>query len=70
MLHDLNPESLRVFANCQLEPSLAGAVQGAPLQFERQGYFAPDPDSSPQRLVFNRTVALRDSWAKIKKKGG
>ncbi len=43
---------------------------GAPLQFERQGYFAPDPDSTPDRLVFNRTVALRDSWAKIKKKGG
>jgi glutaminyl-tRNA synthetase len=43
---------------------------GAPLQFERQGYFAPDPDSAPGRLVFNRTVALRDTWAKLQKKGG
>ncbi len=70
VLDDLNPDSLTVLANCQLEPSLAEAAQGATLQFERQGYFAPDPDSTPDRLVFNRTVALRDSWAKIKKKGG
>jgi glutaminyl-tRNA synthetase len=70
VLDDLNPDSLRVLVNCLLEPSLAEAKPGVPLQFERQGYFAPDPDSSPKRLVFNRTVALRDSWAKIRKKGG
>ena len=70
MLDDLNPDSLRVLRDCRLEPSLADAESGAPLQFERQGYFAPDPDSAPGHLVFNRTVALRDSWAKIKKKGG
>ena len=70
VLDDLNPESLTVLAHCRLEPSLAEAASGVPLQFERQGYFAPDPDSTPNRLVFNRTVALRDSWAKIKKRGG
>jgi len=70
VLDDLNPESLRVIENCRLEPSLAEAVQGVPVQFERQGYFVPDPDSTPEHLVFNRTVALRDTWAKIKKKGG
>ena len=70
VLDDLNPESLRVIENCRLEPSLAEAAQGVPVQFERQGYFAPDPDSTPERLVFNRTVALRDTWAKIRKKGG
>ncbi len=70
VLDDLNPESLRVIENCRLEPSLAEAAQGVPVQFERQGYFTPDPDSTPKRLVFNRTVALRDTWAKIKKKGG
>ena len=70
VLDDLNPESLRVIENCRLEPSLAEAAQGVPVQFERQGYFTPDPDSTPERLVFNRTVALRDTWAKIRKKGG
>ena len=70
MLDDLNPDSLRVLENCRLEPSLAEAALGVPVQFERQGYFAPDPDSTPERLVFNRIVALRDTWAKIKKKGG
>ena len=70
VLDDLNPESLRVIENCRLEPSLAEAAQGDPVQFERQGYFTPDPDSTPERLVFNRTVALRDTWAKIRKKGG
>jgi glutaminyl-tRNA synthetase len=70
MLDDLNPESLRAIENCRLEPSLAEAAPGVPVQFERQGYFTPDPDSTPERLVFNRTVALRDTWAKIKKKGG
>ena len=66
---DLNPDSLTVLAESRLEPSLAEATPGTPVQFERQGYFAPDPDSRPDRLVFNRTVGLRDSWAKIQAKG-
>ncbi len=70
VLDDLNPESLTVLPDCRLEPSLAEATMGAPLQFERQGYFCLDPDSTPERPVFNRTVALRDTWAKIQKKGG
>ena len=68
-LNDLNPDSLVVLNDCKLEPSLADP--GAePVQFERQGYFRPDPDSRPGELVFNRVVALRDSWAKIRAKGG
>jgi glutaminyl-tRNA synthetase len=70
VLDDLNPDSLTVLSGCRLEPSLAEAAQGVPLQFERQGYFAPDPDSAPGGLVFNRTVALRDTWAKLQKRGG
>ena len=65
---NLNPNSLEVLANCKLEPSLAGAAPGSRYQFERLGYFCVDRDSTPQRLVLNRTVALRDSWAKIEKK--
>ena len=63
-LDDLNPESLTVVRNAKLEPALADAEPGETLQFERTGYFAPDPDSGPARPVFNRTVTLRDSWAK------
>ena len=66
-LDDLNPASLEVLAGCMVEPALAEAAPGAPVQFERQGYFCADPDSSAERLVFNRTVALRDTWAKISK---
>lgn len=69
-LDDLNPDSLEVLTNCQLEPSLADAPLGETLQFERQGYFCPDKDSAPGALVFNRTVSLRDQWAKIKKDAG
>ena len=69
LLDDLNPESLVVLNDCMLEPSLA-EPDDAPVQFERQGYFRPDPDSRPDRLVFNRVVALRDSWAKIRAKEG
>jgi len=65
----LNPDSLEVLTSCQVEPSLAEAVPGNRYQFERQGYFSVDPDSSSGALVFNRTVSLRDSWAKIQKKG-
>jgi glutaminyl-tRNA synthetase len=62
---DLNPNSLEVLADCKLEPALAAANSEDPVQFERQGYFCRDPDSAPGRLVFNRTVGLRDTWAKV-----
>ena len=62
---DLNPASLEILASCKVEPSIAGAPAGARYQFERLGYFCVDPDSTPDRLVFNRTVSLKDSWAKI-----
>jgi glutaminyl-tRNA synthetase len=64
----LNPHSLQVLENCWAEPGLKQATVGSRFQFERQGYFCLDPDSSDQKLVFNRTVPLRDSWAKIEKK--
>ncbi len=63
----LNPKSLEILTGCQVEPSLANAKPGYRCQFERQGYFSVDPDSSNNSLVFNRTVSLRDSWAKIEK---
>ena len=63
----LNPNSLEILTSCHVEPSLAGATPGSRCQFERQGYFCVDPDSSEGALVFNRTVSLRDSWAKIEK---
>jgi len=62
----LNPDSLKITTGC-VEPSLKGAVIGNRYQFERQGYFCVDPDSSEEKLVFNRTVSLRDSWAKKNK---
>jgi glutaminyl-tRNA synthetase len=61
---DLNPQSLEILASCRVEPSLATENSAAPVQFERQGYFCRDPDSTPGRLVFNRTIGLRDSYAK------
>jgi glutaminyl-tRNA synthetase len=67
-LDDLNADSLAVLRNCRLEPGLSDAAVGEPVQFERQGYFCRDPDSTPEAPVFNRTVALRDSWAKIQAK--
>ncbi|MBI4718449.1 MAG: glutamine--tRNA ligase/YqeY domain fusion protein [Planctomycetes bacterium] len=66
---NLNPHSLEVVSTCFVEPSLRGAAVGSRYQFERLGYFCVDPDSSPERLVFNRTVTLKDAWAKIEKKG-
>jgi glutaminyl-tRNA synthetase len=64
----LNPNSLETLTSCRVEPSLAGAAPGSRYQFERQGYFCVDTkDSSDEALVFNRTVTLRDTWAKIKK---
>ncbi|HEY7336550.1 MAG TPA: glutamine--tRNA ligase/YqeY domain fusion protein [Bryobacteraceae bacterium] len=65
---NLNPNSLERLTNCKLEPSLRGAPHGSRYQFERLGYFCADPDSKPDKPVFNRTVALRDTWAKIEKK--
>ena len=67
---DLNPDSLTVLTSCKVEPSLAGAVRGSRYQFERQGYFCVDTvDSTNGNLVFNRTVPLRDSWARIEQAG-
>lgn len=63
----VNPHSMEQIAGCLVEPSLAGALPGSRYQFERQGYFCVDPDSRTGNLVFNRTVALRDTWAKIEK---
>ncbi len=63
----LNPNSLQVLQKCYLEPSLKDAPVGHLYQFERQGYFCVDADSTPAKLVFNRAVSLRDSWAKIEK---
>ena len=63
---DLNPNSLDVLTESRLEPALADAVVGEAVQFERQGYFCADLDSAPNHLVFNRTVGLRDSWAKAR----
>jgi glutaminyl-tRNA synthetase len=64
-LADLNPDSLEVLSGCLVEPALLDAPVGEAVQFERTGYFALDPDSQPGRPVFNRTVALRDTWAKV-----
>jgi glutaminyl-tRNA synthetase len=67
--HDyINPASLEVVRGAQAEPSLASAEAPARFQFERLGYFCVDPDSRPGALVFNRTVSLRDSWAKIEQR--
>lgn len=65
-IDNLNPDSLQV-ATCFVEPSVVGAAPGTRYQFERQGYYCIDPDSTSEHLVFNRTVTLRDSWAKIEK---
>jgi glutaminyl-tRNA synthetase len=66
---DLHPDSLEALADAKLEPALAADNADAPVQFERQGYFYRDPDSQPGRLVFNRTVGLRDTWAKVQAGG-
>ena len=67
-IDNLNPESLSVLRECQLEPGLAGALPGERFQFERQGYFCADADTLESgRLIFNRTVPLKDSWAKFEK---
>lgn len=66
---NLNPNSLEVLYPCYLEPALGRAQVGEKFQFERLGYFCVDPDSTPERLVFNRTVTLKDTWAKLEKSG-
>jgi len=68
-LDALNPNSLEVLQKCQAEPSIASVSVPERLQFERLGYFCVDPDSSAAGLVFNRTVSLRDTWAKIEQRG-
>ncbi|HHV15912.1 MAG TPA: glutamine--tRNA ligase [Gelria sp.] len=65
---NVNPQSLEILTSCMLEPSLADATSGDRYQFMRQGYFCLDPDSTSDKLVFNRIVSLRDTWAKIQKK--
>jgi glutaminyl-tRNA synthetase len=65
---NLNPHSLEVLTDAKLEPSLASPLPGSRYQFERLGYFCVDPDAAPGKPVFNRTVALKDSWAKIEKR--
>jgi glutaminyl-tRNA synthetase len=69
-LENLNPNSLEVLTQCKLEPSLKDALPGERFQFERLGYFCVDAkESATDQLVFNRSVTLRDTWAKMQKKG-
>src|SRR5438270_95617 len=70
VLDNLNPKSLEVVVDAKLEPSLANAAAGTRYQFERLGYFCVDPDSKPGQPVFNRTVALKDAWARVEKREG
>jgi glutaminyl-tRNA synthetase len=64
----INPDSLEVIANAYLEPSLETAKPGEHFQFIRKGYFCPDTDSTEEKLVFNRTVTLKDAWSKEQQK--
>jgi glutaminyl-tRNA synthetase len=71
VLDNLNPNSMEIIVDAKLEPSLANAAAaGSRYQFERLGYFCVDPDSKPGKPVFNRTIALKDTWAKVEKKQG
>jgi len=65
---NLNPNSLEVLSGGKVEPSLRDAAPGTRYQFERLGYFCVDPDSAPGKLVFNRTISLRDTWSKIERR--
>jgi glutaminyl-tRNA synthetase len=69
-LDDINPGSLTVLPGCRLEPALRDAKAGEAVQFERLGYFCTDPDGTPSAPVFNRTIGLRDTWAKVQSQGG
>jgi glutaminyl-tRNA synthetase len=66
---DINRDSETVLDECFVEPALAELPVGETVQFERLGYFCPDPDSTPERPVFNRTLGLRDSWARLQAQG-
>jgi glutaminyl-tRNA synthetase len=66
-MSNVNRNSLEVLTSCRIEPFLAGAAPGSRYQFERMGYFCVDPDKTLEKLVFNRTVSLRDDWVKIQK---
>ena len=70
VLADLNPSSLEVLADCRLEPSLAEVAPGQVVQFERLGYFCLDAEATAARPVFNRTIGLRDAWARMQAKQG
>jgi len=70
LLDDLNPDSEKVLTNAYVEPSLADAEPGTTYQFERLGYFTPDTDSAPDKPVFNRTLTLKDTWAKVQRQAG
>lgn len=69
LFESINPDSETVLTNCYVEPSLGEANVGETVQFERLGYFCADPDSTPGRPVFNRTLTLKDTWAKVQAKG-
>jgi glutaminyl-tRNA synthetase len=69
LFDDLNPASETVVTGAFVEPALAEAAVGETVQFERLGYFCPDPDSAPGSLVFNRTLTLKDTWAKVQARG-
>jgi glutaminyl-tRNA synthetase len=69
LFETINPDSEKVLSGCWVEPSLEGLPAGETVQFERLGYFCPDPDSAPGALVFNRTLTLKDTWAKLQKQG-
>ena len=69
LLDDLNPESEQVLPAVWVEPAAAETPVGETVQFERLGYFCADPDSQPGRPVFDRTVTLKDSWARMQKQG-
>jgi len=68
VLDNLNPKSLEIISDAKVEPSLASAAAGSRYQFERLGYFCVDLDSKPGKPVFNRTVALKDAWARVEKR--
>jgi glutaminyl-tRNA synthetase len=70
LLDDLDPHSETIVPQAWLEPAAAETPVGETVQFERLGYFCADPDSSPWRPVFDRTVTLKDTWAKLQKRGG
>ena len=68
VIDDINPAALEVVHDCKAEPAVAETPMGQPIQFERLGYFYPDPDATPSAPVFNRTIGLRDGWARVQAK--